>query len=96
MLTNVSAGAVSGTWTSAGSPYVLQGNVSVAPGTSLAIQNGVTVQSVSGQTYNLQYQTGSSGSITTATFTSASLTISDPSVTVTGGCNLRGAPVYEA
>src|SRR5208337_60206 len=34
--------------------------------------------------YNLQYQTGSSGSISTASFTSASLTISESSIAVTG------------
>ncbi len=83
MLTSVPAGAVAGTWTAANSPYVLQGNAWVSPGTSLQIQTGVVVQSASG-TYNLQYQTGSSGSISTASFTSASLTISESSITVTG------------
>ncbi len=84
LLTAIPAGAVSGTWTAANSPYVHQGNVTVNSGTSLTIQSGVTVQSASGQTYNLQFQTGSTGSISTASFTSASLTISDPSVAVTG------------
>ena len=83
MLTSVPAGAVAGTWTAANSPYVLQGNAWVSPGTSLQIQTGVVVQSASG-TYNLQYQTGSSGSISTASFTTASLTISESSITVTG------------
>ena len=83
LLTNVPAGAVAGTWTEANSPYVLQGNAWVSPGTSLQIQAGVVVQSASG-TYNLQYQAGSSGSISTASFTTASLTISESSIAVTG------------
>lgn len=41
--TNIAGGLVSGTWTSAGSPYLVQGNVMIANGTTLTIQPGVTV-----------------------------------------------------
>jgi len=42
--TNISAGNVSGTWTSANSPYYINGNITVASGTTLVIQPGVSVE----------------------------------------------------
>jgi PKD repeat protein len=41
--TNIPNGTVSGTWTAAGSPYLVQGNIMIANGTTLTIQPGVTV-----------------------------------------------------
>jgi len=41
--TLVPAGAVSGTWTLAGSPYNVQGSISIPNGTTLTIQPGVTI-----------------------------------------------------
>ncbi|MBL0358630.1 MAG: right-handed parallel beta-helix repeat-containing protein [Chitinophagaceae bacterium] len=41
--TTVPAGAVSGTWTPAGSPYLIQGNITIPNGNVLTIQPGVTV-----------------------------------------------------
>lgn len=41
--TSVPAGAVFGVWTLAGSPYNVQGNISIADATTLSIQPGVTV-----------------------------------------------------
>ncbi|HRU67821.1 MAG TPA: immunoglobulin domain-containing protein [Bacteroidia bacterium] len=42
--TNVSAGNVSGNWTSAGSPYYINGDITVASGTVLNIGAGVSVE----------------------------------------------------
>jgi hypothetical protein len=42
--TNVSAGAVSGTWQKSGSPYRVNGNVYVASGQKLIISSGVVVE----------------------------------------------------
>jgi len=41
--TNVPAGLVSGTWNLAGSPYLIQGGIMIANGTTLTIEPGVTV-----------------------------------------------------
>ena len=41
--TSIPAGNVSGTWTLAGSPYNIQGNITIADATTLTIQPGVTV-----------------------------------------------------
>ena len=41
--TVVPAGNVSGTWTAGGSPYLVEGNISIAPGTLLTIEAGVSV-----------------------------------------------------
>ncbi len=41
--TIVPGGIVSGTWTLAGSPYLIQGNIQVSNGTNLTIEPGVTV-----------------------------------------------------
>lgn len=41
--TNVSGGTVSGTWTLAGSPYLIQGSIMVSNDSTLTIQPGVTV-----------------------------------------------------
>ncbi|HOD54021.1 MAG TPA: FlgD immunoglobulin-like domain containing protein, partial [Candidatus Cloacimonadota bacterium] len=42
--TNIPAGAVSGTWTLAGSPYIVQGDIFVNANTNLSINEGVQVQ----------------------------------------------------
>jgi len=41
--TEIPAGSVSGTWTLAGSPYNVNGNVTIENGTTLTVQPGVTV-----------------------------------------------------
>ncbi len=41
--TSVPAGNVSGTWTQAGSPYTIQGDITIVDATTLTIQPGVTV-----------------------------------------------------
>ena len=41
--TSVSSGNVSGTWTHTGSPYLIQGSIIIANGTTLSIEPGVTV-----------------------------------------------------
>ncbi|MCD4681587.1 MAG: right-handed parallel beta-helix repeat-containing protein [Bacteroidales bacterium] len=41
--TNVPGGVVNGTWTLAGSPYLVQGSIQIIDGDSLIIQPGVTV-----------------------------------------------------
>ncbi len=41
--THIPAGSVSGTWTLAGSPYIIEGNIVVQSTASLTIQPGVTV-----------------------------------------------------
>ncbi len=50
--TFVPGGTVSGTWTRAGAPYFIQGNILVADGTQLTIEPGVTVNFQGG--YKLQ------------------------------------------
>jgi parallel beta-helix repeat protein len=52
--TSVSAGAVSGTWTLAGSPYLIQGSIQIANATTLTIQPGVQV--IFQGTYKLNVQ----------------------------------------
>lgn len=42
--TNVPAGNVSGSWTTAGSPYIVQGNITIPTGSSLTINPGVIVK----------------------------------------------------
>jgi parallel beta-helix repeat protein len=42
--TNVPAGNVSGTWTLANSPYIVNGNITIAGGTTLTIEPGVSVE----------------------------------------------------
>ncbi len=42
--TPVPAGDVSGTWTASGSPYLIQGDIQIQPGTTLTIEPGVTVE----------------------------------------------------
>lgn len=56
--TNIPAGNVSGTWTKAHSPYLIQGNILVAQGTSLVIEPGVKVE------FKGAYALGSNGLIT--------------------------------
>ncbi|MEI6696736.1 MAG: FG-GAP-like repeat-containing protein [Bacteroidota bacterium] len=41
--TSIPAGLVSGTWSLAGSPYLIQGSIQIANGATLTIQPGVTV-----------------------------------------------------
>jgi parallel beta-helix repeat protein/predicted outer membrane repeat protein len=41
--TSVPSGSVSGTWTMAGSPYLIQGNIQIAEGSALTVQPGVSV-----------------------------------------------------
>jgi len=42
--TNIFGGAVNGTWTLAGSPYLIQGPIMIANGTTLSIEPGVHVE----------------------------------------------------
>ena len=42
-VTNIPAGLVSGTWTTSGSPYNIQGNIQISNGTTLTIEPGVSV-----------------------------------------------------
>jgi len=41
--TAVTYGSVSGTWTLAGSPYLIQGNIMIPQDSTLVIQPGVTI-----------------------------------------------------
>ena len=41
--TSIPGGLVSGTWTLAGSPYLVQGSIQINNGTTLTIQPGVSV-----------------------------------------------------
>jgi predicted outer membrane repeat protein len=52
--TNVPGGSVSGTWTLAGSPYLVNGNIQIANDSTLSIQPGVTV--IFQGTYKLNVQ----------------------------------------
>ena len=42
--TSISAGNVSGTWTKAGSPYKIQGEIKVPKGSTLVLQPGTVVE----------------------------------------------------
>ncbi len=42
--TNISAGNVSGTWTKAGSPYKVNGNITISNGNTLTIEPGVRIE----------------------------------------------------
>ncbi|MFH1320098.1 MAG: YCF48-related protein [Bacteroidota bacterium] len=73
--TVVPAGSVSGTWTIAGSPYLIQGSIQIPDGSTLTIQPGVTVNFQGHYKFNVQGRLLAIGTITdTITFTAANTT----------------------
>ncbi|MDO9186006.1 MAG: T9SS type A sorting domain-containing protein [Bacteroidia bacterium] len=73
--TSIPAGNVSGTWTLAGSPYNVLGNISIPNGTTLTIQPGVTINFQGTYKFNIQGRLLAIGTVTdTITFTAANIT----------------------
>lgn len=52
--TPIAGGDVSGTWTAAASPYIVQGDVTVPTGATLVIEPGVVVQTEAGHTIHVK------------------------------------------
>jgi parallel beta-helix repeat protein len=52
--TTVPAGSVSGTWTTMGSPYLIQGNIQISDGSTLSIQPGVSINFEGAYKLNVQ------------------------------------------
>jgi parallel beta-helix repeat protein/predicted outer membrane repeat protein len=80
--TSVPGGLVSGAWTLAGSPYLIQGNIQIPSGSTLIIEPGVTVNFEGAYKLNVQGQLLAIGTVTdTITFTATN--------TVTGWKGIR-------
>lgn len=74
--TTVPLGPVSGTWTLAGSPYLVQGNILVQNDSTLTIEPGVTVSFQGYYKFNIQGRLLAVGTSTDSiTFTAANTTI---------------------